>query len=260
MFKEMEKTDREGGEFNPIYIMADSGARGSQAADPPAGRHARPDGAALGRDHREPHHLELPRRPDRAAVLHLDPRRPQGPGRHRAQDRRLRLPDPPPGGREPGRDHQRARLRHAWTASTSSPSSSRARSSSRCATASSAASAWRTSRTRSAARCIVKEQRGDHRGDGQRGPGRRHREGAHPLGAHLRVAARRVRALLRPRPGHRQAGGAGHGGGRHRRPVDRRAGHAAHHAHVPHRRHRQPPHRADDARGQERRHRASSTT
>jgi DNA-directed RNA polymerase subunit beta' len=30
MFKEMEKQDREGGEFNPIYIMADSGARGSK--------------------------------------------------------------------------------------------------------------------------------------------------------------------------------------------------------------------------------------
>src|SRR5262249_27364309 len=27
MFKEMEKQDKEGGEFNPIYIMADSGAR-----------------------------------------------------------------------------------------------------------------------------------------------------------------------------------------------------------------------------------------
>ena len=30
MFKEMEKQDQEGGEFNPIYIMADSGARGSK--------------------------------------------------------------------------------------------------------------------------------------------------------------------------------------------------------------------------------------
>ena len=30
MFKEMEKTDEEGHEFNPIYIMADSGARGSK--------------------------------------------------------------------------------------------------------------------------------------------------------------------------------------------------------------------------------------
>src|SRR5207237_8160083 len=28
--KEMEKTDQEGKEFNPIYIMADSGARGSK--------------------------------------------------------------------------------------------------------------------------------------------------------------------------------------------------------------------------------------
>jgi DNA-directed RNA polymerase subunit beta' len=30
MFKDMEKTDKEGHEFNPIYIMADSGARGSK--------------------------------------------------------------------------------------------------------------------------------------------------------------------------------------------------------------------------------------
>ena len=123
-----------------------------QAADPPAGRHARPDGAPVRRDHREPDHLELPRRAHRAAVLHLDPRRPQGPGGHRAEDGGLRLPDAPPGGRQPGRDHLRARLHAPWTASTSGPSSSRARSSSPCATASSAGSAWRTSRTRSAAR------------------------------------------------------------------------------------------------------------
>ena len=31
-----------------------------QAADPPAGGHARPDGQALGRDHRDPDHVELP--------------------------------------------------------------------------------------------------------------------------------------------------------------------------------------------------------
>jgi len=30
MFKDMEKIDRSGGEFNPIYMMADSGARGSK--------------------------------------------------------------------------------------------------------------------------------------------------------------------------------------------------------------------------------------
>ena len=50
-------------------------------------------------------------------------------------------------------------------------------------------------------------------------------------------AARRLRALLRPRPGHRQGGRARPGGRRHRRPVDRRARHAADDAHVPHRRH-----------------------
>jgi DNA-directed RNA polymerase subunit beta' len=61
--------------FNSIYMMADSGARGSRA-DPPAGRHARPDGQARRLDHRDAHHGELPRRPERAAVLHLDPRCP----------------------------------------------------------------------------------------------------------------------------------------------------------------------------------------
>ena len=39
--------------FNPIFMMADSGARGSRAADPAARRHARPDGEAVGRDHRD---------------------------------------------------------------------------------------------------------------------------------------------------------------------------------------------------------------
>ena len=96
-------------------------------------------------------------------------------------------------------------------------------------------------------------QRGDRRGDGERDPGRRHREGPDPLRALLRVAARRVRPVLRPRPRHRQAGRDGHGGRRDRRAVDRRAGHAAHDAHLPHRRHREPHHAADDPRGQERR-------
>ena len=42
-------------------------------ADPPAGRHARPDGQAGRLDHRDADHGELPRRPERAAVLHLAP-------------------------------------------------------------------------------------------------------------------------------------------------------------------------------------------
>jgi hypothetical protein len=82
------------------------------AADASAGRHARSDGQAVGRDHRDPDHDQLPRRPHGAPVLHLDPRRPQGSGRHGAQDRELGLPDPPPGRRVAGRDHHRVRLRH----------------------------------------------------------------------------------------------------------------------------------------------------
>ena len=53
-----------------------------ETADPPALRYARTDGQAVGRNHRDADHGELPRRPDRAGILHLDARRPQGPGRY----------------------------------------------------------------------------------------------------------------------------------------------------------------------------------
>ena len=76
----------------------------------------------------------------------------------------------------------------------------------------------------------------------------RHREGQDPLGADVRVAPRRLRALLRPRPRDRTAGRARPGGRRHRRAVDRRAGHAADDAHVPHRRHGVARLRAEHAR------------
>ena len=62
--------------------------------------------------------------------------------------------------------------------------------------------------------------------------------GEGPLGADLRGQGRRLRRLLRPRPGARHAGEHRRGGRRHRRPVDRRAGHPADHADLPHRRHR----------------------
>ena len=84
---------------------------------------------------------------------------------------------------------------------------------------------------------IVEAERRDHRGPraGDRGGGLR--EGEDPLGADLRVAPRRVHEVLRPRPRDRQARRARPGGRRHRRAVHRRARHAAHDAHVPHRRH-----------------------
>ena len=81
-------------------------------ADPPAGRHARPDGQARRLHHRDADHGELPRRPERAAVLHLHPRCPQGPGGHGAEDRQLWLPDAPSGRRDAGSGRHRGGLRH----------------------------------------------------------------------------------------------------------------------------------------------------
>ena len=118
-------------------------------ADQAAGRHARPDGQAFGRDHREPDHLELQGRPDRARVLQLDARRPQGSGRHRAQDRELGLPHPPSGRRGAGLHHHRRGLRHA-----SGRSPSRPRAAARIWASASWAGPWpRTSSTRAPARC-----------------------------------------------------------------------------------------------------------
>ena len=63
--------------FNPIRMMADSGARGSTAQIQPAGRHARPDGRPLsGKTHRIAHPRELPRGPQGAGVLPNLPRQP----------------------------------------------------------------------------------------------------------------------------------------------------------------------------------------
>ena len=80
-------------------------------ADQAAGGHARADGQAVGRDHRNADHLELQGRPDRPRIFQLDPRRPQGPRRHRAQDRELGLSDPPSGRRVAGCGHHRRGLR-----------------------------------------------------------------------------------------------------------------------------------------------------
>ena len=81
-------------------------------AGPADRRHAWSGGQPEGRDHPAPDQDELPRGPVRARVLHLDPRCPQGSGRHRAADRRLRLPHPSAGRRLAGRHHPRGGLRH----------------------------------------------------------------------------------------------------------------------------------------------------
>ena len=65
----------------------------------------------------------------------------------------------------------------------------------------------------------------------------RYRARQDPLGADLRIEARRLRGLLWPQPRDRPAGRTGRSGRRDRGAVDRRTGYAAHHAYVPHRRH-----------------------
>ena len=93
-------------------------------------------------------------------------------------------------------------------------------------------------------------RRADRRGQGRADRQGRHRGDPHPLGADLRHQDRRLRQVLRPRPGPRHAGQYRRGGRRHRRPVDRRAGHAAHHAYLPHRRRRPAWRRAVEHRGE----------
>ena len=68
-----------------------------------------------------------------------------------------------------------------------------------------------------------------------------------PLGAQVPSADRRVPGVLRPRAGDRQARADRRRGRHHRRAVDRRAGHAADDAHVPHRRRRRRGHHARPA-------------
>ena len=235
MFKEMERRDKEG-KFNPVYIMADSGARGSkQQIRQLAGMRglmAKPSGEII----ETADQGELPRRPVGARVLHLDARRAQGSGRHRAEDRRLGLPDAPSRRRGAGRDRVGSRLRHARRHRGAGDRRMR-RSHRAAARPHHRPRLAREDHRPDQGRRDSRLQPGDRRRARRRSAGRRHREGQDPLGADLRVTPRRLQALLRPRPGDRQAGRARPGGRRRRRAVDRRARHAADDAHVPHRRH-----------------------
>jgi len=88
--------------FNSIFMMADSGARGSVAQIRQLagmrGLMAKPDGSII----ETPITANFREGPERPAVLHLDPRRAQGPCRHRAEDGELRLPDAATGRRDAG--------------------------------------------------------------------------------------------------------------------------------------------------------------
>ena len=201
----------------------------------PARRHARPHGRPVGPDHRRPRAEQLPRGDDRPRVLHLDPRRPQGPRRHGPSNGRLGLPDPAPRRCRPGRHHPRRRLRDGG-GELDHPGRVERRAGRL------PASPRRAARRRHAHRGDGqgrpdpgRAQRGDQRGDRGRDRRGRHRRGPRPLTAHLRGALRRLPLLLRPQPRHRRAGRLRRGGRHHRRPVDRRAGHPADDADLPHR-------------------------
>ena len=215
-------------------------------ADPPAGGHARPHGEPEGRDHRAPREGELHGGARRARVLHLDARRPQGPGRHRTAHRRLGLPHPAPGRRRAGRDHPHRGLRHGRVhrdAAADRPRASRAR----CSSAASRPSELKTKRGRVAARAQPghRPRAAGRDPGGVRRRGRRHRPGA--LGAQVPRDLGRVPALLRPLAGLGHPRPDRRRGRHHRRAVDRRARHAADHADVPHRRRRRRGHHARPA-------------
>ncbi len=79
-------------------------------------------------------------------------------------------------------------------------------------------------------------RRADRGGAGRGVGGGARARSAHPLGADLRDPQRHLRQVLRARSRPRHAGQSRRGCRRHRRAVDRRARHAAHHAHLPSRR------------------------
>ena len=153
------------------------------------------------------------------------------------------LPHPAPRRRRAGRHHPRGGLRHRGGQLDHPERVER-----REGRASSAASSADWRRRRCPTR--VKVKKGDEpallvdRNEvitedvAERDRRRRDRRGPRPLTAHLRGPPRRLPRVLRPQPRHRRDGRLGRGGRHHRRPVDRRARHAADDADVPHRRRR----------------------
>ena len=189
-------------------------------ANASARRHARPDGEAVGRDHREPDHFQLQGRPVGARVLQLDARRPQGSRRHRLEDGELGLSDAASGRRGAGLHHHGRRLRHEERHQGARHHRCRHRG---------GVARQPHPRPHHGGGCerSVQQQDADqarHFADGA--GGRSHhqwrRSGAeNSLGADLRSGQRRVRRLLRARSCPRYAGQHGRGGGRHRCAIDR---------------------------------------
>ena len=98
--------------YNPIFMMADSGARGSMAQIRQLAGMRGLMADTSGRT------IEIPIKSNFREGLSVleyfisSRGRPEGHGRHRSAYRRLGLPDPPSGGRVPGGHHPGGRLRY----------------------------------------------------------------------------------------------------------------------------------------------------
>ena len=191
MFGEMEERDRSGQSFNPVYIMADSGARGSkQQIRQLAGMRglmAKPSGEII----------ETPITANfREGLTVLQYFISTHGARKGLADTALKTAD---SGYLTRRlvDVAQDVIIHETDCGTMDGIEARAiveaaRSSSRCATGSSAASTLEDVIDPITARRARGGQRGDRRGARDGDPGSRHREGQDPLGADLRQPARRA--------------------------------------------------------------------
>ena len=170
-----------------------------------------------------------------------------------SEDRQLRLSHASAGRRGAGFDHSRAGLRHARRHHRSA---GRRRRRSRFAVGRAyPRSIGGGGHQRSGERPDHRpRRRTDRRGEGDSDRDRGHRADEDPLGPDLRYEHRGLRRVLRAGSRPRHARQHRRGGGRHRRPVDRRAGNPAHHAHLPHRRRGSAWRRAVEGGGGKRRH------
>ncbi len=216
---------------------------GEHHADPSARRDAWARGQPEGRDHPQADQVQLPRRPVRPRVLHLDPRRPQGSRRHGAADGRLRLPDPPAGGRRSGGDRPRGGLWDRSLHPRGRERSSTRRHHHEARSRRHVAVRPRPGRGRQGR--WEEDREGRRTADGRDRPGRRRLRrprGPRSVGHLVRGGGRCLRRMLRTLTRLRPLGGHRRSRRHHRRPVDRRAGDTAHHADVPHRRSRRGGH------------------
>ena len=206
--------------------------------DQAARRDARPDGKPEGRDPRASGEGELHGGPDGPRVLHLDPRCTQGARGHGSAHRRLRVPDPATRRRLAGRDRPRRRLRdrrlHRAQSHPRRLAEQERRGADRLGRRAQADQGRQARQDRDR-----RQERGDH--DEPASPARRRvrgvRGGRHDPGSVSAEVPQRVRdlpALLRHVPRLRRDGRDRRRGRHHRRAVDRRAGHAADDAHLPH--------------------------